>query len=205
MANFKIELPLFVGFYESELFNSDTLDNEFSSENMEPFRELYEDEALQPDDFDLDFGAYQKACCESFVSVFHDRCPDFVRGLEFAELWSPTFYNTTTDKVFANIELADGWKGEIITFMLENKAWLSAKIKEDWSDRDGFISMMDNTFDDWLSRFRADDMDARYISVMLGYMLLNEDDEIESTLVWCTLEDVCISEFLTNTKEKVEG
>lgn len=65
--------------------------------------------------------------------------------------------------------------------------------------------MMDNTFDDWLSRFRADDMDARYISVMLGYMLLNEDDEIESTLAWCTLEDVCISEFLTNTKEKVEG
>lgn len=46
MTTLKIELPLFVGFYESELFNSDTLDNEFSSENMEHFRELYEDETL---------------------------------------------------------------------------------------------------------------------------------------------------------------
>ena len=200
MANFKIQLPFFPGFYESELFNSDTLYNEFCPENMEHYREYFEDEELEADDLDLDFGSYQKACCEAYTSAFHDLCPDFVNGLSFSELWSPKFYNTTTDRAYAEIELADDWKEKIIAFMVENKTCLSEKIKEDWSDRSDFISMMDNRFGDWLCRFLDDEVDARYISVMLGYMLYHDDEEVQWHLASTTMEMVYIGEFVIKTK-----
>lgn len=46
MATLKIELTFFPGFYESELFNSDTLYNEFCTENINQYREQFEDEEL---------------------------------------------------------------------------------------------------------------------------------------------------------------
>lgn len=204
MANFKIELPFFPGFYESELFNSDTLYNEFCTENLVQYRDYFEDEELEAKDLDFDFGSYQKACCEAFVSAFHDVCPDFVKGLKFAELWSPTYYNTTTDKVYAEIEFADDWKEQIITFMLKNKAWLSTKIKEEWSDQSGFVSMMDNTFEHWLWHFQTEFVDVRYISVMLGYMLYHDDEEVQWHLAERTLERVFFGEHVINTKEETE-
>lgn len=200
MANFKIQLPFFPGFYESELFNSYTLYNEFCPENMEHYREYFEDEELEADDLDLDFGSYQKAFCEAYTSAFHDLCPDFVKGLSFSDLWSPKFYNTTTDRAYAEIELADDWKEKIIAFMVENKTWLSEKIKEDCSDRSDFISMMDNRFGDWLCRFLDDEVDARYISVMLGYMLYHDDEEVQWHLASTTMEMVYIGDFVIKTK-----
>ena len=204
MAIFKIELPFFPGFYESELFNSDTLYNEFCTENINQYRDQFEDDELAADDLDFDFDSYQKACCEAYTSAFHDLCPDFVKGLKFAELWSPTFYNATTDKVYAEIDLADNWRNEVIAFMLKNKAWLSTKIKEEWSDQSGFVSMMDNTFEHWLWHFQTEFVDVRYISVMLGYMLYHDDEEVQWHLAERTLERVFFGEHVINTKEETE-
>ena len=204
MATFKIELPFFPGFYESELFNSGTLYNEFCTENIIQYREQFEDEELEADDLDFDFSSYQKACCEAYTSAFHDLCPDFVNGLKFAELWSPKFYNTTTDKVYAEIELADNWRNEVIAFMLKNKAWLSAKIKEDWSDRSGFVSMLNNNFEYWLWYFQTEFVDVCYISVMLGYMLYHNDEEVQWHLAERTLENVFLGGHVINTKEETE-
>ena len=204
---FRIELPFFAGFYESPIYNSDTLYYEFhDADNMEYYRSIFEDENITEDDLDIDFNAFKNAVSKSFCDVFYtsNACPSFIENVEFDELKSPMYYNFETDRVYANVTFDDNWRENIKDFMKENKTWLVKKIYDDWSDRDGFWSFLSNDYDDWFNEFDEINVDERMISVMLQYMMMDYDNDIYDDLLDGLLDQNYISEYIVTTDEYKE-
>ena len=219
-----IELPFFPGFYESDLENGDTAywaikeELQYYQEECDtPCKELTES------DLDFDYKGYEEAVRDEWVDGFRGNMPEIVLSLENVEMTSPKYYNFSTDKLWADVELKDGWEDDVRAFMAENADWLRERIKDDWTSYDGFMSFMSNNFDDlthdededywgdksWyfhLFSGKSDRFDC-YISVIIGYMMYRENKEIRNDLVMFALEDVYAGSyvFLTDEgKEKVE-
>lgn len=204
---FRVELPFFAGFYESPIYNCDTLYYEFLEEdNMEYYRSIFEDENITSEDLDIDFDAFKKAVSKQFCDVFYnaDACPSFINSIEFEGVKSPTYYNFETDRVYANITFDDDWRDRIKDFMTKNKTWLKDRIKHDWSDRDGFWSFLSNDYDDWFNEFNEENVDERMISVMLQYIMEDNDKNIYDDLLCSLLENIYISEYIVTTDEYKE-
>lgn len=204
--SFEIRLPFFCGFYESPLYNSDILYWETTEDDMEYWRELFEDETLTADDLDIDFPRFKEECAKAYMEAFFNNadCPKFIKNMEFSELVSPRYYNYETDKLYVNVEFEEDWRDKVKTFMEENKEWLTKRIGEDWTSYDGFTSFMSNNYDDWRKEFQKDDVDERYICTMIGYMMLLVNDSIYNDLITDTLESFYIMEYIINTKEEKE-
>ena len=151
----EINIPFFCGFYESPLYNSDTLYYEVD-ENLDEYKEMFGDDVTS-DDFDIEWDEYRKDCCKEYIESFLECCPDFVESAEYSELVSPAYYNFETDKLYANVVLSEDWREKILSFMETNKDWVAEKIKKDWTSYDGFLSFMDNTYEDWLNRFKTEE------------------------------------------------
>ena len=204
---FRIELPFFAGFYESPIYNSDTLYYEFHDvDNMEYYRGIFEDEDITEDDLDINFNAFKNAVSKSFCDVFYasNACPSFIENVEFDELKSPMYYNFETDRVYANVTFDDNWRENIKDFMKENKTWLVKKIYDDWSDRDGFCSFLSNDYDDWFNEFDEINVDELMISVMLQYMMMDYDNDIYDDLLVGLLEQNYIGDYIVTTDEYKE-
>lgn len=210
---FEIQLPFFAGFYESVLYNSDTLYYEVNDgDNLDYYRERFEDDTLEPDDLDIDFEAYKEDVSKAFVEAFDLCTPDFVKEIEMTELSSPRFYNYSTDKLYANVTFEDDWKAGVMSFMEKNKEALAERIKKDWTSYDGFMSFIENDYDKWVEEFQKDEPDERYIGSMLGYII---EDIIKNERPWdndpyyvlntSALEDVYIGNYIINTKENKGG
>ena len=204
--SFEIRLPFFCGFYESPLYNCDTLYWETTEDEMEYWRERFDDETLTADDLDIDFPRFKEECAKAYMDVFFNNCdcPDFIKSMEFSEIVSPLDYNCETDKLYVNVEFEEDWRDKVKTFMDENKEWLTERIKEEWSSRDGFCSFMDNTYEGWYEELQKDDADERYIGVMIGYIMELANKDIYDDLITDTLEDFYISEYIINVKEEKE-
>lgn len=219
-----IELPFFPGFYESDLENSDTsywaikeeLDY-YRNDCDTPCKELTEN------DLDFNYKGYEEDVRNAWVDGFRERMPEMVLSLENVEMTSPKYYNFSTDKLWADVELKDGWEDDVRKFMTENADWLRERIKDDWTSYDGFMSFMSNNFDNlahdededywgdkswyWHLFSGKSDRFECYISVIIGYMMYRENKEIRNDLVMYALEDIYAGSyvFLTDEgKEKVE-
>ena len=201
--NFEIQLPFFCGFYESPLYNCDTLYWETTENEMEYWRERFDDETLTADDLDIDFPRFTEECAKAYMDVFFNNadCPGFIKSMEFSKIVSPSYYNFETDRLFVNVEFEEDWRDKVKTFMDENKEWLTERIKKDWSSCDGFFSFMDNTYEGWFNELQSDDADERYIGVMIGYIMYCANEDIYDDLITDTLENFYISEYIFNTKE----
>ena len=204
--SFEICLPFFCGFYESPLYNSDALYWETTEDDMEYWRERFDDETLTADDLDIDFPRFKEECAKAYIEVFFNNadCPKFIKNMKFSEIVSPLYYNYETDKIYVNVEFEDDWRDEVRAFMKKNKEWLTKRIGEDWTSYDGFHSFMDNNYNDWYKEFQKDDVDERYIGVMIGYIMLLANKRIYNDLITDTLEDFYISEYIINVKEEKE-
>ena len=219
-----IQLPFFPGFYESDLENCDTaywaIEEEldyYRNECDTPCKELTED------DLDFDYKGYEKAVRDGWVDAFRERMPEMALSLENVEMTSPRYYNFETDRLWADVELKDGWEDDVRKFMTENADWLRERIKDDWTSYDGFASFMSNNFDNlahdededywgdksWyfhLFSGKSDRFEC-YISVIIGYMMYRENKEIRNDLVMYALDDVYTGMYVSLTdegKEKVE-
>jgi hypothetical protein len=199
----EINLPFFDGFYESIYYNSDSIYNDFH-DYEDDYKEQYGDDVTD-DDFDIEYKEYTQDVCKEFTEQFFDLAPKFIEKLEFVEMTSPAYYNFETDKIYANATLSDDWREQVLKFMRDNKDWLSERIKKDWTSYDGFMSFMDNTYDAWLTRFETEeDIDPRYLSTIVGYIMMKENDDIRWTLAECTLENIYIGSYIYCTKDKVD-
>lgn len=204
-----IELPFFPGFYESSLMNSDT-SYWAIKEELEYMQDAYmlkehpEYKTLTEDDLDFRYSDFEHDLALSFVDAWWNNAPSIVESVEFSEIVSPKYYNFSTDRLFADIELKEGWQEVMRAFMKENADWLKERIYEDWTSYDGFHSFMSNDFSEW-DKYLFEDMDERYISVMLGYMMYRENSQIREDLVMETLEgDVYAGSYVFITDEAKE-
>lgn len=199
---FEIQLPFFCGFYESPLLNSDTIYYVTESEeDMDYYKELFDDETLTADDLGIDFDNYTKACCEAFCMEFYHSSPNIIKSLEFVKMTSPNYYNFETDKVYAKVVLEDDWRNQVKEFMESNKEWLTKRIYQEWSSRDGFWSYLSNDYNDWCVILQENDTDERYLSEIIKYMMLVENNEIREDLIYNTMDNVYIGEYIINSKK----
>ena len=219
-----IELPFFPGFYESDLENSDTAYWAIKEE-LDYYRNECDTpcEELTENDLDFDYKGYEEAVRDGWVDAFRERLPEIVTSLEGVEMTSPRYYNFETDRLWADIELAEGWEDKVRSFMAGNADWLRKRIEDDWTSYDGFHSYMSNNFDNlahdededywgdksWYFHLFSGKSDrfGCYISTIIGYMMYRENEEIRNDLVMYALEDVYAGMyvFLTDEgKEKVE-
>ena len=219
---YNIQLPFFPGFYESDLKNCDTAYWAIKEE-----LQYYQSECDTPcptlteDDLDFDDETYEKDVLNAWVDAFRDQRPDFVLSIENVEMTSPRYYNFETDRVWADVELADDWMDTVREFMVKNADWLRDRVKDDWTSYDGFMSFMSNNFDDlskdddknawktdkswyWHLFSGQSDMFECYLSTIIGYMMAREDDDIRWSLVSIALEDVYDGAYVVLTKQGQE-
>ena len=219
-----IELPFFPGFYESDLENSDT-SYWAIKEELDYYRNDCENpcKELTENDLDFDYKGYEEEVREQWVKGFREYMPEMVLSLENVEMTSPKYYNFSTDKLWADIEIKDGWEDDVRKFMDENADWLRRRIEDDWTSYDGFMSFMSNNFGDtshdededywgdkswyWHLFSGKSDRFECYISVIIGYMMYRENENVRNDLVMYALDDAYAGSyvFLTDEgKEKVE-
>ena len=130
----------FSGFYDS-LHSSEVdqaIEQMFSDDSGEPNEGL--SEVLQRQcDYRQVFTRYAKSYVEAFAAEFK------LTSLAFDELNSPSEYNFTTDRVFANISLDDARR-----IYSETSAAALAQLAHDkFTSRDGFASFYDADVSTW--------------------------------------------------------
>lgn len=156
---------LFSGFYESELYNSDAL-----SEMCEMMPEDENDDR----EYDItDWTGFTTETAQAICELWRDYLPnhDIIRDIRYIELWSPRYYNFTTDKISAWVDF-DFDKLCDYCFKTHRDDFFKY-LHENWDSRDGFISFIDTVnFEYEASKeHKKDDLE-----IMIEYYLLNELD-----------------------------
>ena len=156
---------IFEGFYESNLFNSDT--------------EYYLNECLQdeehPETYEINFIPYCESVASYAVELLKDYCILFqgnkiIKEMKYISLNSPRFYNYTTDKL--NIEI-DFNINKLKRFIKNNKTDFNLYLKDNFTSYDGFISFIENNYNDFMNKLYSDSTEkVRSLNVMLEYYIL---------------------------------
>lgn len=159
---------VFEGFYESNLFNSDT--------------EFYLNELLQdnehPETYEItgqNYKDYEKSVCELHADTLMDilKENDFtiVKSIKYHGMWSPSYYNFYTDKIKLNVDFN---LNELKKYCFkENKNDFNFYINKKYSSRSGFISFVDNYIKDFINTYKTDKQKKdTYIDIMLEYYFI---------------------------------
>jgi hypothetical protein len=178
----EVKIP-FSGFYESD--HDKILDDAFEGIFQNDQGDIHEyaqgqdegerDNRLTTAYFDVDWGKvraeYVKAYTEAFTRQLNDDLKH--KGLQitltYKAMESPREYNFTTDRIFAEISLADVKK----LYRLVDKAKFSKYLKDHFTSYDGFISFYSNDLDDWVVKpFK--DWDHNEVGALLETVALSE-------------------------------
>jgi hypothetical protein len=129
---------VFPGFYESDLYNSDTIYN--INEAL--------DEGEPPVDFTDD--GYTKFC-ESVARQAAESLADaleldqgeqkIIKASRFKKLWSPRFYNFDTDRIECELDI--DWDA-LVEYVKDESYAFAAYLKDNFTSYDGFISFVPN-------------------------------------------------------------
>ena len=172
---------VFPGFYESWLYNSDTLCN-FDSDVL-------------PENYCWEFpdGEYQKFekdTCEKWISAIKDSFDDNPLNMEIGSLknlWSPRFYNFQTDRISFDVKVN---LNSLKKFCFkDNREDFDKYLHEHWSSYDGFISFIPNSVFSFENDYKEGNGVSTLQDIMIEYYLLkfvNFDD---------VMYDTCESEF----------
>ncbi len=175
---------VFPGFYESILFNSDTLYH-FEYGNL-------------PEGFCWGFkkGGYQsfvKQTCEDWVSAMIQNLKDNPLNVQigkYRSIWSPREYNFSTDRIRFDVKFN---LNELKKFCWkERRADFNDYLQKTWSSRSGFISFVPNN----VVRFEYDykNNDSKYKD--------NKDMLIDIMLEWYFLEYINFNDVVVETIEE---
>lgn len=185
--NFIIQLPFFCGFNESLLYNSDSFDNEVSdSQNLEYYRDLFNDDTITGEDLELDLKAYRRYLCDKFIGHFFSSvdCPSFITDICYYSL-------SYGDKLYARITLDSYWQTNIKSYMKLYRDKIAEFIHEDFG-RDGNangISFISDSFDEWCKEIFTDRPNDIYISYIIKYIMLIKAPNIGDKLIEETFND----------------
>lgn len=177
---------LFPGFYES-VFNNSDLINEIAEYKAD-------DSGTQYDI--VNWNDYQNSIAENCATWLFDNLPnhDIIKTMNYKELTSPRFYNFTTDKLTIDCDInLDALKNYCLK---ANRDEFSNYLYENWSNKPGFISFVEND----ILEFEKDPN----ITIMIEFYLLNEID-LEHYEYFCyDLANETIFNYLDPVKENDE-
>jgi len=152
---------VFPGFYESLLYNSDTL--------------YYHDSESLPEGYSWEFveGGYEKfekETCKEWVRAISENFEDNPLGMtigKFKFLWSPKYYNFSTNRISFEVSV-DLRKLKKYCFSSEREDF-DRYLHEKWSDRDGFWSFVPNNVPEFMEKYKHD---KSLVDIMIEYYLL---------------------------------
>lgn len=169
-------------------YDGDVLDPEYVM-NVEGEQESMDEEGtgdrIVPWEFDCD--AWDKAVIEAAQKAFDENMPleqHGVKSVKVMKYWHPREYNFVTDCLYVDVEVDDVndfvRNAKSVLEKEEHKKLLSKYIDRHWHSRDGFLSSMSETYDEFF-----DDMDT----------FLSDDDE--DTEFHCLDVELFLGEVLT--------
>jgi hypothetical protein len=171
---------VFCGFYETELYDSDSLINLFYGSTV-------------PENYEVDFTSfrdYMNAIGKLYTDELESELlkSDIVDRFDFVGIKSPAFYNFETDKLIIRADV-DLRRLKQFVFQ-EHREEFGQYLKEHYTTRDGFFSFMENNVADFQERLAVlMDESARYpeyesahieadlhLSIMLDFLIISEVD-----------------------------
>lgn len=168
---------LFAGFYESILYNSNTLADISACDNLK--------EGFSYNFSSDNYKLYEKNVSTKAVQFLWDNLSqpdDIIKSMKFISITSPQYYNFETDKLNIKIDF-NLTKLKKYCFNTEKEEF-NQYLKDTYTSYDGFISFISNNIKDFKKSYK-DDTD-RSINVMIEFYLLKntnleyyEDDLME--------------------------
>ena len=152
---------LFEGFYESNLFNSDT--EYYISENLESPHEI------------KDFHAFCEQVSKKATDLL-DPCDEVLSDFEFVRLDSPRYYNYGTDRLVISCQVDIE---ALHKFAFEsNRDAFDLYLHEHFTSYDGFISFVPNNVEDFERNVKDVQEDApdNLLDVLIEFYLLKTID-----------------------------
>lgn len=154
---------LFAGFYESILFNSDTL---YNLNLMDCIPDGYT--------YDIkDFNKFMDDVGNKATDILADLLPnDIIKSMEFIKISSPHYYNFETDRLIIGMDLN---LNKLKQFCFkDNKESFNEYLKDNFTSYDGFISYISNSIQDFIYDYNTKPLEKdRLINVMVEFYILN--------------------------------
>lgn len=191
---------IFPGFYESDLYNSDTLYNiNYSQDEGDPELDFYEG------GFDEYCQSVAKQAAE-LLACDLDQDQEIIKESRFVALHSPRFYNYETDKIECELDL--DWPA-LLAWIKKNLDSFDEYLKNNFTSRDGFWSFVPNNAKEFFNDL-DNDFD-RLSQVIIEYYILEHLDldlwrehlwEIASNTIYQYLEPVTTDDQQENKEVK---
>ena len=192
----ELNFPSFTGFYYSiwdEWFDSEW---NYEVDYLENERGLIHTE--WDTDYTTDFTAKRLEIVDAYADFIIEEYNTYLRldlkeeGI--ADMTSPREYNFSTDKAYKMVDNID--LDKIVDLMFKHKDALSKLIHDNHTSYDGFISFMDNTFNEWVEHIKnADSENELYLSYTLAYLYSIVSgmswNEIEYNAYEYVMDDIC--------------
>ena len=164
-----IQLPFFPGFDDEayySLYEYPDPGDRAIEEIMYSIEEMGLDELITERDLYFDQDRYEAAAKSAWIEEWKKQAPKNVVKSVIAE--SGGRFNA--NYAYAHVTLVDGWQDVISAFMQDNETWL----KEDCG--------LEEDFDNW-PKYLFEDQDEERIADMIGFMMLQDNDEIRMDLI----------------------
>ena len=196
---------LFYGFYESIYLNSDEiyyyeieeleeLETRLNQELENNFYIVYEWSDQERTEY---FNTVGVTFMDNMKYVINYYIPEEIKQKDYYELeieyqgiYSPKYYNYTTDKIGYKIKTNEKTMQEQKKYIL-NLQGAKQYIFKRFKSYDGFISFLSNDIDYW--KTEPIETDENYIGALIDMLLKLNDEDITINLNMETLEDITIN------------
>lgn len=186
---------IFPGFYESNLYNSDTL-NYYDSESLP--------ESFCWEFVDGGFARFEKETCGAWVSEMQDSFEENPLNMQigsYKKMWSPRWYNFETDRIQLDVNVNMN--------ELKKYCWNTVReefntyLHEHWSSCDGFISFIPNNVRWFESEYKQGKDKDTLQDIMIEFYLLKfiNFEDVEMDVLESNWERIHNNVTLQDTKD----
>lgn len=158
---------IFEGFYESNLYNSDSLYWITKNDIDEGY--LKENQYYEIDNWEQFTKEIASYAVDELLNILPDR--DIIQDMELKDIYSPKYYNYETDSLIIDIKL-NLRKLKQYCFRTKRDSF-NKYLKEHFTSCDGFISYISNNISDFIADYNQQPND-RELNVMIEYYLLTQ-------------------------------
>ena len=155
---------IFEGFYESNLFNSDTLYYLTENDRGEYLKEN--------ESYDIgDWESFKRDVAESAVYELLNILPnnEIIQDMKLKDVYSPKYYNYETDSLIIDVKLN---LRKLKTFCFKTyRNEFNQYLKNNFTSYDGFISFIANNIQSFTDDYKQEPHD-RELNVMIEFYLL---------------------------------
>lgn len=158
-----IQLPIFNGYYCSNLSIEE---NEVYY--LDDFGEINEDQYNEINSKETYLNISKKYVEEFNEELEKDLLNFGISNIQFQELWSPKFYNYSTDEIYCTLDINIKVLHKVLK---EHEDPFQRFLRDNYTPIDGYTPFVSNDVETYLENLLSTDVDNRNISVILEYLV----------------------------------